>query len=67
MCQFCDADEKEREKARNHAVDFADYLSSMASAYRDLAHGHRKPHTDDVKMMPVWARHIVRVLVEEWI
>lgn len=67
MCNLCAGTEEEREMARKNTILYAEQMEALATAYRHMAAGTLKPHSDEAKKVGNVARSLVRELVAEWV
>jgi hypothetical protein len=67
MCQFCDSDPIEKQKARQHAHRVADELQKMSNYYKRMADNRIKLHSEEMRPVTLTAHRLIRELVEEWI
>lgn len=65
MCELCceETRDAERRKIELHAKK----LDELASAYRQLASGHLKPHSDELLRNKPTASFVIRQLIEDWV
>jgi hypothetical protein len=66
MCGLCSSDPKIQKSERDDLKSLASNLESLAGKMNDLAYGTIKPHGKETEVIGMLARHIILVLVAEW-
>jgi hypothetical protein len=65
MCDLCSSNPKLKQAAREGTRMRAEQLELMADILRGLASGRLQPH-NSLECGGIYARSIIRYLVEEW-
>jgi len=67
MCDLCSAVPVERKRAIETQLYNAAEFRSFADKLLNMAHGHIKPHSKEAEAISLKAKHLIRILVEEWL
>lgn len=67
MCDHCDPNPDVRERASKEAERLSLTLKNLALFYAGVASGRIKPHTNEYVDQSIYARQVIRRLIEEWV
>jgi hypothetical protein len=67
MCDLCSGNPARRAAAEQEHRELAEDLERVAYAYRRLAAGTLKPHSEEIKKITPTVKKLLREFVNEWL